>query len=320
MIDLIEQSKLETLQLLPFWEPEEILIHAEPAGESNMNLVLRIKTNRRSLILKQSKPYVRKYPQIPAPIGRISVEHQFLTRIEHDQLLAAMSPKVILFDPEQHILITEDLGKSLDYTSIYSGKRSLKETEIKSLVDYLNQLHALDATGFPENLDMRRLNHEHIFQFPFLEENGFDLNSIQPGLQEISLTYKTDSHLKEKLAILGDRYLTSGKILLHGDYYPASWLDVPSGIKVIDPEFGFPGEAEFDLGVFLAHLDLGQQEKELAESILSAYQRPYDLQLVQQYRGVETLRRLIGIAQLPVDLTLRQIQSLLETARNLILN
>lgn len=320
MIELSEQVSIEILQSLRYWSPGEILAHAEPAGAGNMNLVLRIKTNQRSLILKQSKPYVQKYPQITAPIERIAVEHQFLDLISKDEFLSNLSPKVILFDPETHILITEDLGKGLDYSRIYSGQSELTESEIEQLVGYLNQLHSLYAPDFPKNLEMRQLNHEHIFHFPLLEENGLDLDLIQVGLHDISQCYKTDQHLKAKLKMLGNRYLRSGQVLLHGDFYPGSWLDVPSGIKVIDPEFGFPGDREFDLGVFLAHLDLGQQPESLKEFVLFNYSHPFDLQLIQNYRGAEILRRLIGIAQLPVNLTLSQKEVLLKSGRTLILN
>ena len=47
------------------------------AGQGNMNLVLRIKTNKRSFILKQSRPYAEKYPSIKAPIERINTEYSF---------------------------------------------------------------------------------------------------------------------------------------------------------------------------------------------------------------------------------------------------
>lgn len=319
MIDLSEHSSLAELQNLPYWQPEEILLSALPAGDSNMNLVLRIKTNQRSLILKQSKPYVRKYPQIPAPVERIEVEYRFLDVIARDEFLKKMSAKVILFDPTEHILLMEDLGKGSEFTGIYSGEKAFGKEEVIQLVSYLNHLHALDFGDFPENMKMRQLNHEHIFHFPFLEENGLDLDRIQPGLQKISLSIKQNKDLKEKLELLGNRYLSHGKTLVHGDFYPGSWLDVPSGIKVIDPEFGFPGDREFDLGVFLAHLDLGQQAEELKETVLSAYSHSMDFDLVGQYRGVEILRRLIGIAQLPVSLSLSQKTLLLDFAQQNVL-
>lgn len=318
MIDLKEDTPAEELNLLPYWNQGEQVLEAEPAGESNMNLVLRILTNKRSLILKQSKPYVRKYPQIPAPIERIAVEHQFLKLIGSHPLLAALAPRVIQYDPSQYILISEDLGKGSDYSGIYSGKKTLNSTEIQSLVQFLSVLHGLNVSDFPDNLPLRRLNYEHVFRLPFLEENGFDLDSVQPGLQKLSLAYKKDQLLKEALETLGQRYLSAGKVLIHGDFYPGSWLEVATGPKVIDPEFAFLGDPEFDMGVFLAHLDLGQVPDFLKAEALDAYTNPINLELTQQYRGAEILRRLLGLAQLPLKMDLSQKESLLAQARNFI--
>ena len=44
---------------------------------------------------------------------------------------------------------------------------------------------------------MRALNHEHIFIYPLIEDNGFDLDNILEGLQEIAMIYKTDIAFKE---------------------------------------------------------------------------------------------------------------------------
>jgi 5-methylthioribose kinase len=181
-------------------------------------------------------------------------------------------------------------------------------------------LHQLEITNFPATGAMRVLNHEHIFNYPFLEENGFDLDSIQSGLQEASMPYKTDTDLKQRIQTLGDRYLADGKVLMHGDFYPGSWLQVSSGIKIIDPEFGGLGDAEFDLGVFLAHLDLSAQAEDLSTQVQKHYILPVDWSLVQQYRGVEILRRLIGIAQLPVSLSLDTKKTLLARARTFLLS
>jgi 5-methylthioribose kinase len=107
---------------------------------------------------------------------------------------------------------------------------------------------------------------------------------------------------------------------MHGDFYPGSWLQVSSGIKIIDPEFGGLGDAEFDLGVFLAHLELAEQEEGLCAQVQKHYSLAVDWTLVQHYRGVEILRRLIGIAQLPVSLNLDTKKSLLARARTYLLS
>ena len=47
----------------------------EKPGEGNMNFVLRVTTNQRSFILKQARPWVEKFPQIDAPVERLSLIH-----------------------------------------------------------------------------------------------------------------------------------------------------------------------------------------------------------------------------------------------------
>ena len=285
-----------------------------------MNLVLRIQTNQGSYILKQSKSYVRKYPQIPAPISRIEIEYRFLELLSTDPYLASLSPKVLHYDSTDHLMLLEDLGEGSDYLSIYGGLRQLQPDELIRLVQYLMHLHQLQIADFPNTDGMRTLNHEHIFEFPFLEENGFNLNDIQSGLQEVSIPFKRNAVLKAKIHSLGQRYLKTGQILIHGDFYPGSWLEVSSGIKIIDPEFGGLGDPEFDLGVFLAHLDLAQQDEQLSKLVRETYTLPLEWSLVQQYRGVELLRRLIGIAQLPVSLSLDEKKSLLALAKTYLLS
>jgi 5-methylthioribose kinase len=315
MIDIQQNSPLSLLQNLGFWKVGEKIRSASVPGESNMNLVLRIETNQGSYILKQAKSYVRKYPQIPAPISRIEIEYQFLKQLDSDPSLASLSPKVHHYDAVNHLMLLEDLGEGSDFISLYSGNQQLKSEEIRHLVVYLMHLHQLEITIFPATEAMRVLNHEHIFNFPFLEENGFHLDSIQPGLQKESMPYKTDIDLKQRIQALGSRYLAGGKVLMHGDFYPGSWLQVSTGIKIIDPEFGGLGDAEFDLGILLAHLDLSAQAEDLSDQVRQHYQLPLDWSLVQQYRGVEILRRLIGIAQLPVSLSLDAKKTLLARAR-----
>jgi 5-methylthioribose kinase len=319
MIDLNEQSSLETLHSLPLWKENEKLISTESAGESNMNLVLRVKTNLRSVILKQSKPFVRKFPHIPAPIDRIEIEHTFYQLLQGNETLKGFSPSVILYYPEEHILLTEDLGNGTDFAFLYQGKTALDPNDLESLSTYLNALHQVRVSHFPDNSAMKKLNHEHIFHFPFLEENGFDLDSVQAGLQKLSLDYKTDDTLKKAISMLGEQYLSDGNTLLQGDFYPGSWLKTADGLKVIDPEFGFMGDREFDLGVLFAHLDLAQQEESLKDDFLQLYQHECSKELLNAYQGVEILRRLIGIAQLPVSLDLAQKKTLLDKARTLIL-
>ena len=66
---------------------------AERAGEGNMNCVIRVKLPARSLILKQARPWVEKYPSIAAPIERASAEARFYRFAAQDADVAAMMPR-----------------------------------------------------------------------------------------------------------------------------------------------------------------------------------------------------------------------------------
>jgi 5-methylthioribose kinase len=153
-------------------------------------------------------------------------------------------------------------------------------------------------------------------------KNGLDLDNIQPGLMEASIPYKNNSSLKTLISELGRYYLKEGPVLIHGDYFPGSWLKSSTGIKIIDPEFGFKGYAEFDLGVMIAHLMMAEQDTKLIEGILSDYFQPqgFDHRLMAGFAGTEILRRILGVAQLPLSLSLEEKRTLMRIASEWIFN
>ncbi len=298
--------------------PPEVILTLEKPGEGNMNVVIRVKTNQRSFILKQSRPYVEKYRQIKAPIDRIAVEQEFYELLKGSQIKAHV-PKVLGYDAEQYLLMLQDLGDCRDMTFIYE-KRKVSDQQLERLITVLNLIHQTNvSTNFPENMEMRRLNHQHIFVLPFLENNGFDLDSIQQGLIQISLPYKKDIALKEIIERVGNHYLSPGKTLLHGDYYPGSWMVEGQNIYVIDPEFGFVGFAEFDVGVMAAHLVMATMDTSYLTTLTSNYMGTLNRSLVSKITGIEIMRRLIGLAQLPLTRTIEEKDYLLNSAYKMIM-
>ncbi|SHG31243.1 5-methylthioribose kinase [Flavobacterium micromati] len=303
----------------------ETIVSATKPGEGNMNYVLRIETEQRTFIIKQSRAYVEKYPQVAAPASRVVTEAGFYQKISEESSIQNRMPKLLGLDTVNNILLLEDLGKSNDYSVLYDLKHRLTTDEVIVLVSYLNELHIHFEKNKVDdelaNVELRKLNYEHIFKYPFLEENGFDLDSIQMGLQELALPYKKDAALKVQLELLGSLYLSKGKYLLHGDYYPGSWLKTVKGIQIIDPEFCYYGSREFDLGVFIAHLYLSQQDENLIAVIAKEYTAFADLnpKILNGFVGIEIMRRLIGLAQLPLQMNVKEKADLLIFARELIL-
>ena len=298
-------------------ESGESIENLSLAGSGNMNVVLRIRTGDRSLILKQSRPYVQKYPDIPAPPERIGVEHAFYQAVS-DTGIGAYLPEILGFDPEEFTLVMQDLGETEDMSRIYNERR-FDDAHLLTLIGILKKIHQADIpSDYPENRELRRLNHQHIFVLPFLKDNGFPLDELQAGLSALALPFKEDTRLKEKINALGDRYLSQGDTLLHGDYYPGSWLETENKVFVIDPEFSFAGFPEFDLGVMVAHALMASMEAEMPERCLQAYGGDLHTETVRAIAGIEILRRLIGLAQLPMERSLEEKEYLLQEARKLL--
>jgi 5-methylthioribose kinase len=317
----IDPLQVDYLQKIGLLKQDEEIVEFKKAGEGNMNVVILVLTDQNAFILKQSRPFVAKYPQVPAPENRIVIEKNYYEAISVDSRLAGMSPKILAFDQNCWLMALEFFAKSEDFTLLYAGSQKLDKNTLKALAGYLKRLHSLKVTNYPDNLEMKALNHQHIFELPFQKVNGFDLDKVQIGLQELSRIIKENSPLVYKVKNLGDRYLSKGKHLLHGDFYPGSWLKVPNGVKIIDTEFSFMGDAEFDLGVMLAHLLLAKAEGELIKDLLEEYDiDKLDSGLLAAYAGTEVLRRLFGLAQLPLEMSLEEKQQLAEKAINMVLN
>ncbi|MPR33078.1 phosphotransferase [Cytophagaceae bacterium SJW1-29] len=306
---------------------DEAVQRIEKPGEGNMNYVLRVGTDRQSFIVKQSRPWVEKYPQLDAPIERIIVEAQFYDALSEVAGLQSYIPALKGFKAQHFMMAVEDLGEASDFTNNYKKSEQITPAELADLIQFISGLHQVSIgqlqVPFPDNQALKTLNAEHIFNYPYLEDNGFDLDTVQPGLQTLATTYKKDETLKKKIQKLGEVYLGEGGTLLHGDYYPGSWLRTAKGTRIIDPEFAYVGCAEFDLGVLVAHLRMAQTDDAVIRAGLEAYDlttRTFDHALFAGFCGAEILRRIIGLAQLPLDLTLEEKEHLLLWAAASVLN
>ena len=303
---------------------DESVVAIEKPGEGNMNFVARVTTKARSFIIKQALPWVYKYPQVSAPMARGTMEATFYQLIEEDAVLTRFTPTLIGFDSQSHVLALEDLGEGADFTFLYTAADPMTAAQRNNLLLFLSHLHQLrgapEVVSSLENRAMRELNHEHIFRYPYVADNGLDLDSVLPGLQRVARPYQQNTVLKSRIAELGKLYLQNGDTLLHGDYYPGSWLRVASGVKVIDPEFGFFGRPEFDVGVMLAHALITETAEYSPHQVLGHYQAPdpFDESLAWAFAGAEVLRRLLGLAQLPLSHSLAQREALLQRAATLL--
>ncbi|GLR16927.1 phosphotransferase [Portibacter lacus] len=322
-----DKQQIESyLQKAAWLEDGENVSGVEIPGAGNMNFTLRVMTNKRTFIIKQSRAYVEKYPQVAAPQDRCQREAEFYNAIASSDELKKMTPDIIAIDKENNIISMEDLGAGSDFTYLYDTQQTIEDEDLQQIMKFAAQMHKDHKVAEDEeridNLSMRKLNHEHMFVYPFMDDNGLNLDDILPGLSEASKKYKADDELKSAVSALGDRYLANGNTLLHGDYFPGSWLKTEDGIKVIDPEFCFHGYPEFEIGVCVAHLMMADQPVKTIFNAFKYYtsEAPLDLELCKQCAGVEMMRRIMGLAQLPLNIDLEKRIQLLETAHEYILN
>lgn len=308
-------------------DPASTIQGLSSPGAGNMNHTLRVHLQGHSvptLILKQSLPYVAKYPDIPAPIARDQSEAAFYQSISTNLKLAERCPNLHGHDQANHLLCFEDLGAGLDFTHLYPQDAALApgateafQPALTGLLAWLSQLHRqplLNTTAeaipsIPSNRAMRKLNHEHIFALPFTANNGFaEFEEVAAWQAELT----QDSQVLQRIEALGELYLgtsnaalDTSSALLHGDFYPGSWLQASTAthqVHVIDPEFGFVGPAEFDLGVFSAHLTFAGWNSAALQKLQQSYQPPANFNplLAAQFGAVEIMRRLLGVAKLPM--------------------
>jgi 5-methylthioribose kinase len=325
LLDPSNQQDIERYLLERGLVPAEHLpIGIQRAGDGNMNLALRITpSSGPSFVLKQGRPWVEKYPQIPAPFERTLVEAAFYAEVQQQPRVAALMPRLLHLDVANHILALEDIGSAGDFTSIYANG-AIPATTAATLLDWLTQLATVTIpVGRREifaNRAMRALNHEHMFLFPLHRGNGLDLNAITPGLADAARELATDHAYVAAVAALGQQYLADGGTLVHGDYFPGSWLKTDASVRIIDPEFCFLGPPEFDCGILAAHLALGRCAPVVFQMVTAhAGTRRLDLARVAAYAGAEIMRRLIGVAQLPLTYGIDQKCALLRHSRRLIL-
>lgn len=295
-------SLQEKLQSLGWLGPGETVESAAKAGEGNMNYTLRVSTAARTFIVKQSRAWVEKYPQIPAPEERAVIEGRFYLLISSDGRLASAMPKLLGVSAPDRMLALEDAGSDArDFSLLYAGT-TLSATEFDDLTGWLARLHRTFRgrnADFDRNAEMRALNHEYIF--------------VQP----LTVGVNFSAAYRECVRQLGEIYLGNGPCLLHGDYFPGSWLQTAQGVRIIDPEFAFFGPPEFDAGVFLAHMYLAGQAD--PDRVLLRTAEWCDPQLTRRFAGVEIMRRILGVAQLPLRATPDEKRALLDKSKEFIL-
>jgi len=281
-------------------------------GEGNINWVRRAvgSDGGRSLVVKQARPALERFPEYRVSTERIVFEHRYYETVapfDRDGLC----PRVLFFDPDERVLGLEDLGdpESLE-AALARGADA--EAAVRALAGFLGCVHA--GTRDPglaarfANDEMRRLHGDHIFHLPY-RPNDFPL----PGaVAERARALWEDRGLVATIDAAYERYLRPEGALVHADVQAGNVLLPPAGPKLLDAEICHVGDPAFDVGILLAHLWLGgltsgrpdaaARQVELAWSVYAEAHGKDGLPAfadAARYAGIELLRRSLGAARAP---------------------
>ncbi|MDJ0852305.1 MAG: phosphotransferase [Myxococcota bacterium] len=310
-----------------FPQGEELSVEA--VGDGNINWVRRVTGASGSRVVKQARPALERFPEYRASTERIAIEARFyetVARFDRDRIC----PEVVFFDPEQCVLVLEDLGEVERLDAALARDADLARPA-ERLARFLGRLHAGTAdqpalAARFENDDMRRLHGEHIFHLPY-RPNDFVLSE---AVARVARSLQADATLVRSIDAAYERYLEPRGALVHGDVQAANVLLPPSGPKLLDAEIAHIGDPAFDLGQLLAHLMLpsvARGRPEGAGPAVRAACRTYldvsgadaaVLGEAARYAGVELLRRTMGAARVPAVASDAAALAVLDEGRRLV--
>ena len=295
---------LEQLGLIPAGEE----VRVEPAGDGNINWVRRVRFGEppRSIVVKQARPELERFPEYQAPTERIIFEARYYERARPLEP-SPVCPRVIHFDTRERVLVLEDLGNAERMDAALTRGADLTPA-LRDLGAFLGAVHEATSgaslgADFP-NDSMRRLHGEHIFELP-LRANDFPLSD---ALRRRATALADDAELVAIADACHARYLEPRGALNHGDVQAGNILLPPESPRLLDAEIAHLGDPAFDVGTLLAHVVLAavargraDEARSPAVELWKAYcgrrSNPPPFPQVARYAGLEMLRRTIGAAR-----------------------
>ena len=182
------------------------IVSCKKIEHGNMNLTLRATDEKgNSLIIKQGRGYVEKYPSIEAPIGRTSIEANYYELLKGNRFLEGMSPNLISVCHKNQVLLMDDLGNGRDGIEFYSGKLKLLPEHIDASIGYLKELHSVrkECDRPMNNLSMLELNSFHMFDFPFSEDgHAYLAENVDIALSEMAKELVKEQKVAETAKVL----------------------------------------------------------------------------------------------------------------------
>jgi 5-methylthioribose kinase len=287
-------------------------VRVEPAGDGNINWVRRVRGDARSVVVKQARPALERFPEYEAPTERIVCEARYYETVRAIDT-GAVCPAVLHFDAASRVLVLEDLGDAMRLDAALASGRDASDAAGR-IARFLGAVHAATsedaslATRFP-NDGMRRLHGDHIFDLPF-RPNEFPL---APAVRVRAEAIWRDGRLAAIGRDLCECYLAPTGALVHADVQAGNVLLAARGAVLLDAEIAHAGDAAFDVGTLFAHCWLPAVARGAASAAAPAIEAawvgyananpnadPALRERALRYAAIEMLRRTLGAARVGI--------------------
>lgn len=287
MVELAPTNALAYLRSRGWIGAERATVELLAGGVSN--IVLRVITPERTLILKQSRPQLRTKDPWFSDLDRVYREQEVMQFLE--PLLPALTvPKVLFSDRENYVFAMSHAP---------AGARVWKGALLAGEVDMTVGERAGRILGLIHQLTAANRQRAHKFR----DHTAFVQLRVEPYYQRLPQRHPEAA---DTVARLVERMLSVKDALCHGDYSPKNILVHERGFMLVDYETAHLGDPTMDLGFFLTHLMLKavkrhRQRQDFFE-LTRSFWRGYDREV--QFKPTAELQAW-GIQHLAVCLLVR---------------
>jgi 5-methylthioribose kinase len=224
----------------------------------------------------------------PVEISLLNTEEAFYELTQQYEYLARFMPFLHKSKQTENTLVFEDLLDAQDCTSMYKD-HIIEQDEIRVMTKWLSLLHRLRFDQ-QQKSKLVSFGKKGAGMAPLFNHQEFNVRLHEPEMRARYQELNEDSEVLKKINDLSEFFYRESETLIHGNFVPVNWIRSDSGMTIVNPRARF-GAPEYDLGLFIAHLRLGQIAQPKVEIIFSSYEdiEEVDFKFIDYFTGFEIL-------------------------------
>ncbi|MFN4260592.1 MAG: phosphotransferase family protein [Gemmataceae bacterium] len=280
MLELTPDNAESYLRSRHWIDKEPAQIELLAGGVSN--IVLRIVTPRRRMVLKQSRPQLRTRDAWFSDLNRVYREQEVMEFL-HPLLPPTTVPAVLFCDRDDYVFVMEHAP---------ADARVWKADLLAGTAEQASAAHAGCVLGRMHQASAAAPERMRAFQ----DRTVYGQLRVEPFYRRIQ---ERLPDVADKVQPIIERMTSVSVALCHGDYTPKNILIHAQGFTLVDYETAHYGDPTMDLGLFLCHLLLKAARLpeyrhsyfDLVRSFWSAYVREVQFQPLTELAayGIEHL-------------------------------